>query len=60
MSRISRKKFRSVENLYDSEDHEEGFRAFAEKRDPKWKGKIKEQKTLQFSLQSATIRIKVS
>ena len=39
MSRISRKKFRSVENLYDSEDHEEGFRAFTEKRNPKWKGK---------------------
>ena len=39
MSRISRKKFRSVENLYDSEDHKEGFNAFTEKRPPKWKGK---------------------
>ncbi|TIT78342.1 MAG: carnitinyl-CoA dehydratase, partial [Mesorhizobium sp.] len=28
-----------VDVLYGSEDNMEGFRAFAEKRDPVWKGK---------------------
>jgi crotonobetainyl-CoA hydratase len=39
MNRITKRQFRSVDVLYDSEDQQEGFRAFAEKRDPAWKGR---------------------
>ena len=39
MNRITKRKFRTVDVLYDSEDQMEGFRAFAEKRDPVWRGR---------------------
>ncbi|MEO0635288.1 MAG: carnitinyl-CoA dehydratase [Pseudomonadota bacterium] len=39
MNRITRSQFETVERLYNSEDQLEGARAFAEKRDPVWKGK---------------------
>jgi len=39
MNRITKSQLRSVEVLYSSEDQLEGARAFAEKRDPVWKGK---------------------
>ena len=39
MNRITRRQLRTVDTLYGSEDNLEGFRAFAEKRDPVWKGK---------------------
>ena len=39
MNRITKRQLRTVDTLYGSEDNLEGFRAFAEKRDPVWKGK---------------------
>ena len=39
MNKITRSQFATVETLYRSEDQLEGARAFAEKRDPVWKGK---------------------
>ncbi|WP_306152031.1 carnitinyl-CoA dehydratase [Roseovarius sp. MMSF_3281] len=39
MNRITKRQFASVDVLYDSEDQLEGARAFAEKRDPVWKGR---------------------
>ena len=39
MNRITQRQFETVDVLYGSEDNLEGFKAFAEKRDPVWKGK---------------------
>jgi crotonobetainyl-CoA hydratase len=39
MNRITKRQLRSVDVLYSSEDQKEGARAFAEKRDPVWKGR---------------------
>ena len=39
MNRITKSQFETVETLYRSDDQLEGARAFAEKRDPVWKGK---------------------
>ncbi len=39
LNKITKSQFKTVETLYRSEDQLEGARAFAEKRDPVWKGK---------------------
>ncbi len=39
LNRITRSQFETVERLYRSEDQQEGARAFAEGREPVWKGR---------------------
>jgi len=39
LNRITQRQIESVDVLYGSEDGQEGFKAFAEKREPVWKGK---------------------
>ena len=39
LNRVTKRQFPTVDRLYDSDDLQEGSRAFAEKRDPVWKGR---------------------
>jgi crotonobetainyl-CoA hydratase len=39
LKKITGREFDTIDTLYSSEDQLEGARAFAEKRDPIWKGK---------------------
>ena len=39
LNKITKRQLRTVDILYGSEDNLEGAKAFAEKRDPVWKGK---------------------
>ncbi|MFQ5565418.1 MAG: enoyl-CoA hydratase-related protein, partial [Paracoccaceae bacterium] len=39
LNRMNKRQFRTIDVLYSSEDQLEGARAFAEKRDPVWKGR---------------------
>ena len=39
MNKVTKRQLRSIDTLYGSDDNLEGFKAFAEKRDPVWKGK---------------------
>ena len=38
LNKITKSQFETIDRLYHSEDQLEGARAFAEKRDPVWKG----------------------